>query len=112
MKVDENGFHYAQAGFVFHDPLGEFTRRQTAFKDAYYTEEVWHWRLAVRLLELWHYGDYNLARMACRGESVGALVGQGRAVQAAMRITFLLNKRFAPYWKWLRPAFLELPYLS
>jgi hypothetical protein len=112
MAISENNFYYAQAGAVFFDPSGVFTARRKAFQEAYFTDDVWLWRMAARLVELWHYGDYNLGRMARRGDAVGALIGQGQAVQTAMYLTFLLNRRFAPYWKWLHTAFRELPYLA
>jgi hypothetical protein len=50
--------------------------------------------------------------MVERDDRVGALIGMGRVVQAAMRLTFLLNRRFAPYWKWLHWAFVQLPFLA
>lgn len=50
--------------------------------------------------------------MVKRDERVGALIGMGRVVQAAMHLTFLLNCRFAPYWKWLHWAFVQLPFLA
>jgi hypothetical protein len=36
----------------------------------------------------------------------------GYFVEAAMQLAFLLNRRFAPYWKWLHWGFIQLPYLA
>jgi hypothetical protein len=29
-----------------------------------------------------------------------------------MQLAFLLNRRFAPYWKWLHWGFAQLPYIA
>jgi hypothetical protein len=111
--ADENGLCYAQAGRIFYDPPGQLTERKRAFEEAYYPESIWKWRIASKLFRLWHYGEYNICnRLARRGDGVAALTGQGYLVEAAMQLAFLLNRRFAPYWKWLHWGFHWLPYLS
>lgn len=111
--VRESDLCYAQAGKIFYDPTGTLTRRHRAFQEIYYPRDVWLGWVAAQLFWIWHYGEYNVcARMAKRDERVGALIGMGRVVQAAMRLTFLLNRRFAPYWKWLHWAFVQLPFLA
>lgn len=111
--VREKDMCVAQTGRVFYDPTGVLRARHQAFRDAYYPRDIWLWRIAAQLYWIWHYGDYNLCgRLARRGEGIGALIGQGYVVEAAMRVTFLLNRRFAPYWKWLHWAFVQLPYLA
>ena len=111
--VNENGLCFAQAGKVFYDPLGQLRERKQAFEDAYYPDPIWRWRIASRLLRLWHYGDYNIrSRLARRNDGISALIGQGYFVEAVMQLVFLLNRRFAPYWKWLHWGFVRLPYLA
>jgi hypothetical protein len=71
------------------------------------------WRQFIAANLLWHYGDYNLrGRLLKRQDGVAALVGQGHFCEAAMQLAFLLNRRFAPYWKWLHWGFVLLPYLT
>lgn len=111
--IRENDLCYAQAGKIFYDPTGNLTRRHRAFQDRYYPRKVWLGWIAAQLFWIWHYGEYNICnRMLERDERIGALIGMGRVVQAAMRLTFLLNRRFAPYWKWLHCAFVQLPFLA
>ncbi len=113
INVRENDLCYAQAGRIFYDPTGNLTKRHYSFKQAYYPREIWLGRIAAQLFWIWHYGEYNICeRMVKRNERVGALIGTGMVVQAAMRLTFLLNRRFSPYWKWLHCAFIQLPYLA
>ncbi len=113
MFVNENGLCFAQAGKVFYDPVGRLAERKEAFAKTYYPEDVWLWRIASRLFQLWHYGDYNICgRLARRNDGVAVLTGQGYFVEAAMQLAFLFNRRFAPYWKWLHWAFVRLPYVA
>jgi hypothetical protein len=111
--ANENGLRFAQAGRVFHDPSGHLEARKRAFEAAYYPDAMWRWRIASCLYRLWHYGDYNIrGRLLRRQDGVAALVGQGVFCEAAMQLAFLLNRQFAPYWKWLHWAFRRLPSLA
>lgn len=111
--INENGLCFAQSGKIFYDPFDQLRERKQAFEKAYYPDSIWRWRIASRLLRLWHYGDYNIGkRLANRNDKVASLIGQGYFVEASMQLAFLLNRRFAPYWKWLHWAFIQLPYLS
>jgi hypothetical protein len=110
IAADENALCFARAGRIFYDPLGELARRKQEFGRAYYPRDVWLRRVASKLFRLWHYGSYNLCgRVERRGDGLAALVAQGYFVEAAMQLAFLLNRRFAPYWKWLHWAFVRLP---
>jgi hypothetical protein len=112
-SVRENDLCYAQAGKIYYDPTGNLTSRHRAFQEIYYPHDLWLGWIAAQLFWIWHYGEYNIcARMAKRDERVGALIGVGRVVQAVMCLTFLLNRRFAPYWKWLHWTFVRLPFLA
>lgn len=111
--ANENGLCYAQAGRVFYDPTGRLKERKQAFEEAYYPEPIWRWRIASKLYRLWHYGDYNTrGRLAKRNDGAATLLGQGYFVEAAMQLAFLLNRRFAPYWKWLHWGFARLPCIA
>jgi len=58
----------------------------------------------------WLYGEYNYPeRLTPRGDVVAGLVARGSFCEAAMRLVFLLNRRYAPYWKWMHREFAELP---
>ena len=113
IKADENSLCYARAGRVIYDPRGDLASRKAEFVKAYYPEDLWRWRVASQLWAVWHHGSYNLCgRMTRRGEGLGGLVGQGHFVEGAMRLTFLLNREYAPYWKWLHWGFSRLPRLA
>ncbi len=112
LKTDENALCFANAGRIISDPTGVLTARKSEFEKAYYPEDLWRWRVASQLWAIWHYGDYNGCRIAKRGDALGYLIGQGYFVEGVMRLCVLLNREYAPYWKWLHWAFSRLPRLA
>lgn len=112
-KADENALCFARAGKVIYDANGVLSARQEMFRKAYYPESIHKWKIAKALLDIWHFGPYNSGnRLARRSDGVGLLIGQGEFVKNVLWLTFLLNKEFAPYWKWTHWRFMQLPYLS
>lgn len=113
LEADENVLRLAQETPVFHDPVGDLTARVQEFRDAYYPHDVWLARVASRAYSMWHYGSYNLCcRLTARGDEVGIYLGLGHFIHATLELGFLLNRRFAPYWKWLHWDYQRLPYLA
>ena len=53
-------------------------------------------------------GQYNYARSMKRGERIAAELALAEFVRESMHIVYLLNKRYAPYDKWLRRGLREL----
>ena len=92
---------------VFHDGPGEVTRRFGAF--ARYPEDVWRRRLSACLAWMSEWGVKHLRRAEQRGDTVTANQNWSRFATYAMRVGFLLNRKYAPYHKWLFRHFHELP---
>jgi hypothetical protein len=93
------------AGAVFHDPRGELGRMQAAL--AWYPDELWLWLLACQ----WRRIDQEepfVGRTAEVGDELGSRVIAARLVRDAMRLAFLLERRYAPYSKWLGSGFRRL----
>jgi len=93
------------AGAVFHDDRGELTRVRESL--AWYPDELWLWLLACQ----WRRIDQEEAfvgRTAELGDELGSRVVTARLVRDMMRLGFLLERRYAPYSKWLGSAFQEL----
>jgi hypothetical protein len=93
------------AGAVFHDDLGELTRAREAL--AWYPDELWLWLLACQ----WRRIDQEepfVGRTAEVGDDVGSRVLAARLVRDLMRLSFLFERRYAPYSKWLGSAFAQL----
>ena len=56
-------------------------------------------------------GQYNYPRCVRRRDGVAAQLALGEFMKAAMSITYLLNHRFAPFYKWMHRGLAELPKL-
>jgi hypothetical protein len=93
------------AGAVFHDDLGELAAVREAV--AWYPDQVWLWLLACP----WRRIDQEepfVGRAAEVGDQLGSRVVATRLVRDLMRLSFLLERRYAPYSKWLGSAFAKL----
>lgn len=90
------------AGRVYADGLGALGRvRQTL---AWYPDQVWRWLLACQ----WHrlaQEEAFVARTAEVGDELGSALTAARLVRDMMRLALLLDRRYAPYHKWLGTAF-------
>ncbi|UCH36485.1 MAG: DUF4037 domain-containing protein [Armatimonadota bacterium] len=108
LGVPEQKLFEIHAGEVWHDPqrLLVGLREHTA----YFPEMVWRKRMAF-LWEGLFFAD-NFVRCALRGERVAEQMYLAWALHCIMRTAFLLNRRYAPYRKWLHRAFRELPLLA
>ena len=94
-------------GKVFEDRLGRFTKIREALM-AYYPEEVWRKKLAESLARAAQAGQYNYARAMKRGERIAAEICLTEFVKEAMQIVYLLNKKYAPFYKWMHRGLREL----
>ncbi|NKB70484.1 MAG: DUF4037 domain-containing protein [Candidatus Latescibacteria bacterium] len=100
-STNENGLFFAASGFVLYDPSGSLKQRMTAFQNAYYPSDIWKWKIAGALWDIWHNADYNSCRrLAKRGDGVGLLIGQGEFVSEIITLFCLFNKQFPIFWKW------------
>jgi Domain of unknown function (DUF4037) len=93
------------AGAVFHDDEGELTATREAL--AWYPDELWLWLLACQ----WRRIDQEEAfvgRTAEVGDELGSRVVAARLVRDLIRLSFLIERRYAPYSKWLGSAFAHL----
>jgi Domain of unknown function (DUF4037) len=93
------------AGAVYHDGLGELepVRRQLAW----YPREVWLWQLACQWRRIAQEEPFP-GRAAEAGDQLGCRVLVARLVRDVMRLCMLLERRYAPYPKWLGTAFARL----
>lgn len=95
------------AGAVYADDRGELARLRAAL--AWYPEPLWRWLLACS----WHriaHTEAFVGRAAEVGDDRGSAVAAARLVADAMRLALLLDRRYAPYLKWLGTAFARGPH--
>lgn len=109
-RVPEAFLATAVNGAVFSDPLGHFTAiRRHLMED--FPEDLRLKRLANRAVVMAQAGQYNYPRCVRRGEPVAAGLALAEFARAAMSMAYLLNRRYAPFYKWMHRGLLDLPKL-
>jgi Domain of unknown function (DUF4037) len=93
------------AGAVFHDGLDELEQMRRAL--AWYPDDVWLWLLACQWQRLDQEEPF-VGRTAEVGDELGSRLLTARLVRDIVRLCFLLERRYAPYSKWLGSAFGKL----
>lgn len=92
------------SGAVFHDDLGlEAVRKRLGW----YPHDVWLYLLACG----WHriaQEEHLMGRAGFVGDELGSGLIGARLVRDVVRLAFLMEKRYAPYPKWLGTAFRQL----
>ena len=61
---------------------------------------MWRKKLANSLHEFSQYAQSNYARMMAREDYITANLCISKAIESAMDIAYVLNKEYAPYYKW------------
>jgi Domain of unknown function (DUF4037) len=93
------------SGPVFHDGLGELRPIRAALE--WYPHDVWLWLLACQWRRLDQEEPF-VGRTAEVGDELGSRVLAARLARDLMRLCFLIERRYAPYSKWLGTAFGKL----
>jgi hypothetical protein len=92
------------AGRVYHDGLGlEDLRRRFAF----YPHDVWLYLMAAQWM-LISQEEAFVGRTWQVGDETGSRLVAARLVERLIHLFFLMEKRYAPYSKWLGTAFKGL----
>jgi hypothetical protein len=107
-RIPEHDLFTLTMGKLFYDPLGAATQALDAF--AYYPAEVWHKRLIESCIRL--SSVENITRCMRRGDEVAAQLYIGHTLEESLKLCHLINKRYAPYRKWLYWSFTRLPKLA
>lgn len=108
--LSEQSLAEATDGKIFYDGLGEVTAIRERL--AYMPNDVRLKKLAGNLLVMGQAGQYNYPRCIARGDTAAAQLAVFEFVKAALNVAFLLNRRYAPYYKWTFRALAELAVLS
>jgi hypothetical protein len=92
-------------GAVFHDPDGDLARYRAAL--AWYPDDVWRYALAAGWLKVAQEEPF-VGRTGSTGDDLGSRIIAARLARELIRLAFLVERRWAPYSKWLGRAFTEL----
>lgn len=105
--LDDYRLATACNGKVFRDDLGEFTRIREGIL-AYYPEEVRIKKIARQAALMAQSGQYNYSRMYGRGETVTAQIALSEFMKHTMAMVYLLNRKYAPFYKWMHKGMEQL----
>lgn len=110
LNIPESCLLEAVNGEIFEDNYGEITeiRRRLSF----YPDDIARKKLASALIICGQAGQYNFSRCISHGERAAAQLAVFEFVNAALRVIFLLNKKYRPFYKWSFRALSDLPQLS
>ena len=111
LSVQEYGLAAAVNGEVFRDDEGIFTQYRKLLS-AYYPKAVWYRKVAQTCALFSQSGQYNLPRMRRRGQLVSAELAKAECVKQAMKLYYLLNRKYAPHDKWLYKGMPENPQMT
>ena len=107
LNLEHSCLATATNGEVFRDDLGEFTRFRNLLL-CYYPNSIWRRRIANELHQFSAALQVNYARCMTRNDIVAAELCRAKGLESAMELYFLLNKKYAPYYKWTYRALSEL----
>lgn len=111
LVLSEADLATAVSGRVFEDRPGKFSEIRNGLL-SYYPREVWVRRLVQSMAKAAQSGQYNYARAMKRGERIAAEMALTDFIRESMHIVYLLNRKYAPYDKWMRRGMKELPICS
>jgi hypothetical protein len=93
------------SGAVFHDGLHALVPLREKFN--YYPHNIWLYLLAAQWTRI-SQEEAFVGRCGDLGDELGSQVIAARLVRDLMRLCFLMERRYAPYSKWLGTAFSRL----
>ncbi|NTV77567.1 MAG: DUF4125 family protein, partial [Clostridiales bacterium] len=109
--LEDNQLAAATNGRIFSDPLGSFTGIRKILL-AHYPSRVREVKLAKELIWMSQLGQYNFSRMIARNEIVTAGIILHDYFKHTMSAVYLLNRQYAPFYKWMHKGMQHLPVLA
>jgi hypothetical protein len=92
-------------GALYHDDVGELTALRQTFR--WYPHDVWLYILAAGWQRVGQEQPL-MSRAGFVGDELGSSIIGSRLIRDLMSLCFLMEKKYAPYPKWLGSAFKTL----
>jgi hypothetical protein len=105
LTIPSQRLRTVRAGRVFHDDVGLAAVRERLH---WYPHDVWLYRLANQ----WRRIDQEepwVGRCGDVGDELGSRIVATRLIVELMRLCFLMEGEYSPYFKWFGTAFARLP---
>lgn len=110
LSVPQHRLSAAVNGNIFYDGAGAVTAVRAALSAM--PEDVRLKKLARHVALAAQAGQYNYARSLAHGQPGSAALALARFAEHYTCAAFLLNRQYAPFYKWLLPAGKALPLLG
>lgn len=110
-RIPESYLAVVTNGEVFVDEWGEFSKIRSELM-AFYPEDIRIKKIVSRAAIMAQAGQYNYARCIKRREYVAAQCALHEFTTAAFSMLYLLNRKYAPFYKWAHRGIRRLPVLS
>lgn len=94
-----------RSGKVFHDGLGTLTEAKNRL--SWYPRDIWLYLLACQWRRIEQEEPF-MARCGDVGDELGSRLVAARLVNEIMRLCFLMERQYWPYYKWFGSAFARL----
>jgi hypothetical protein len=111
LSVNEDKLATATNGVIYRDDLGRFSGIYNKLR-GYYPEKVWKMKVAEQLYHFSQNAQSNYARAMARQDVVTARLCISQGIDSAMKLAYLLNKTYSPYYKWRRRGMDDLATMS
>jgi hypothetical protein len=93
------------SGEVYHDGLGELKKIRQRL--SYYPKDIWLYMLAAQWTKI-SQEEAFVGRTGDVGDELGSMIVAARIVRELIKLSFLMERQYAPYSKWLGSAFSRL----
>lgn len=93
------------SGSVFNDSLGELSEARNALQ--YFPNNVWVFKLIAEWNHLAEERSF-IGRTGSLNDDLGSRIEAARLIRLIIRLTFILEKKYFPYSKWLTRSFTSL----
>lgn len=110
LRTEQHRLACAVNGEIFFDGGGDVTAARQALTAM--PEDVRLKKLAKHVALAAQAGQYNYSRSLAHGQKGSAALSLSRFAEEYTRAAFLMNRRYAPFYKWLLPAGAKLPVLG
>ena len=111
LYLPANNLAVCTNGKVFIDPSGEFSQIRKSLLD-FYPEDVRLYLILSKCQSAAQAGQYNYLRSVSHKEYFAARVAEVKFSADIMSLLFLLNKKYAPFYKWRHKAVSKLEILG
>jgi len=111
LYIPENNLAVCTNGKIFTAPLAKFTKIRESLLE-FYPEDVRISLISSRCQTAAQAGQYNYLRAMSHKEFFAARFAEIKFSSDIMSLLFLLNKKYAPYYKWRHRAVRKLDILG